>query len=159
MHAPLALLGADISLLGPLRQSLYSYSQTENAGGLIAVAICWGFTNPFIKLGSRGVDLVTKKYASHSWHIRYVLPLAINLSGSAVYYYTLGNSSLSMIVPITNSLTFAFTILAGILLGEEMGSKGAVHSFAETVHSLRLDPITYLQILSMELLWFSLESC
>ncbi|KAJ3249204.1 hypothetical protein HDU78_005344 [Chytriomyces hyalinus] len=68
--------------------------------------------------------------SSLSVQAQYVLPLAINLSGSAVYYYTLGNSSLSMIVPITNSLTFAFTILAGILLGEEMGSKDTLYGVA-----------------------------
>ncbi|KAI9342601.1 hypothetical protein BDR26DRAFT_859236 [Obelidium mucronatum] len=108
----------------------------NNAFGLVAVAVCWGSTNPFIKHGSKGIDKVSKKYAREPWYVRtgmeywflltrwqYVLPLAINLSGSAVYYYTLGNSNLSMIVPITNSLTFAFTVLAGTLLGEQIGSR------------------------------------
>ncbi|RKP33359.1 hypothetical protein BJ085DRAFT_24971, partial [Dimargaris cristalligena] len=47
----------------------------------------------------------------------------LNLSGSMVYYYTLGKSDLSLAVPITNSLTFVFTALAGYLLGEDIGSK------------------------------------
>lgn len=34
------------------------------------------------------------------------------------------NSDLSLAVPVTNSLTFLFTLLAGKLLGEEVGGKG-----------------------------------
>jgi len=52
---------------------------------------------------------------------QYVLPLLLNLSGSIVYYYTLGKSELSLAVPITNSLTFIFTTLAGFLVGEKIG--------------------------------------
>ncbi|KAJ3285822.1 hypothetical protein HDU79_007050 [Rhizoclosmatium sp. JEL0117] len=124
-------------------------SLIENVGGLLAVAVCWGFTNPFIKRGSDGVELVSKKHAKDPWYIRtlqeqwflltrwqYILPLAINLSGSAVYYYTLGNSNLSMIVPITNSLNLAFTILAGTLLGEEIGSRKTLYGMILTFHDL-----------------------
>ncbi|KAJ3082445.1 hypothetical protein HDU99_002636 [Rhizoclosmatium hyalinum] len=68
--------------------------------------------------------------------LQYILPLAINLSGSAVYYYTLGNSNLSMIVPITNSLNLAFTILAGTLLGEEIGSRKTLYGMILTFHDL-----------------------
>lgn len=74
-----------------------------------------------------------------------MLPLAINLSGSAAYYYTLGKAGnskhgyfqaqyrleslivaalrpdLSLAVPITNSITFIFTLLTGKLLGERVG--------------------------------------
>ncbi|CAJ0768890.1 10723_t:CDS:2 [Entrophospora sp. SA101] len=53
----------------------------------------------------------------------YILPLLLNLSGSIVYYYTLGQSDLSLAIPITNSLTFIFTTLAASLIGEEIGSK------------------------------------
>ncbi|KAI9205787.1 uncharacterized protein BJ171DRAFT_52128 [Polychytrium aggregatum] len=111
----------------------------ENVVGLLLVAVCWGGTNPFIKLGSQGLDDVTKKYQGHPWWRRqweeirflwtnwkYVVPLAINLSGSMVYYYTLGNSDLSLVVPITNSLTFALTTAVGYCLGEEMESRETI---------------------------------
>ncbi|KAF9345169.1 hypothetical protein BGX26_003453, partial [Mortierella sp. AD094] len=64
--------------------------------------------------------------AAEYWYLftrwQYVVPLALNLCGSVVYYYTLGKADLSLAVPITNSLTFIFTTLAGILLGESIGS-------------------------------------
>ncbi|CAG8657117.1 4437_t:CDS:2, partial [Funneliformis mosseae] len=54
---------------------------------------------------------------------QFMLPLILNISGSLIYYHTLGQSDLSLAVPITNSLTFIFTTLAASLLGEEIGSK------------------------------------
>lgn len=48
------------------------------------------------------------------------MPLAINLSGSVVYYYTLGHAELSMAVPITNAMTFVVTALTGQLIGERI---------------------------------------
>ncbi|KAI8900344.1 transmembrane protein 234-like protein [Globomyces pollinis-pini] len=108
----------------------------EHTIGFIAVSLCWGFTNPFIKRGTIGLDIVTSnhqdrhpiiqtayqiKYLATRW--QYVLPLALNLSGSTVYYYLLGDAELSVAVPITNSLSFVMTILAGALLGEsKLGS-------------------------------------
>lgn len=35
--------------------------------GLLIVATCWGFTNPFIKRGTLGLDQVSAKYANASW--------------------------------------------------------------------------------------------
>ncbi|KAI9355444.1 hypothetical protein DFJ73DRAFT_825733 [Zopfochytrium polystomum] len=107
----------------------------KDVGGLLAVAICWGLTNPFIKLGSKGVDRVNRRHATSSWITRtlaeywfllskwqFTLPLAINLSGSAVYYYTLGQTNMSMVVPVTSSLTLAFTTVGGVIMGEDLGS-------------------------------------
>ncbi|ORX71469.1 UPF0546 membrane protein C1orf91 [Linderina pennispora] len=53
-------------------------------------------------------------------NLGYVVPLAINLSGSAVYYYTLSSAEITIAVPITNSLALIFTILAGVLIGEKL---------------------------------------
>ncbi|KAI8371270.1 hypothetical protein EDC96DRAFT_587243 [Choanephora cucurbitarum] len=104
--------------------------------GFILVAICWGSTNPLIKVGSKGLDKVSEKYPEggmKKWlaelkflftRWQYVLPLALNLSGSVVYYYTLGKSNMSLAVPITNSLTFIFSLLTGLCLGEDIGGKG-----------------------------------
>ncbi|CAG8623535.1 13439_t:CDS:2, partial [Acaulospora colombiana] len=55
---------------------------------------------------------------------QFIIPLLLNLSGSVVYYHTLGRADLSLAVPITNSLTFIFTTIAASLLGEEAGNKG-----------------------------------
>ncbi|OZJ06580.1 hypothetical protein BZG36_00607 [Bifiguratus adelaidae] len=91
-------------------------------------ATCWGFTNPFIRRGSQDIEAISNQYpqggpvrwlAETRWLLtrwQYVLPLALNLSGSVVYYYAI---DLSQAVPITNSLTLIFTVLAGALLGEE----------------------------------------
>ncbi|KAJ8655543.1 hypothetical protein O0I10_008829 [Lichtheimia ornata] len=112
-----------------------SASIMQQALGFVLVAICWGSTNPLIKAGTKGLDTVTakhpeggmkrwlaeQKYLFTRW--QYVLPLALNLSGSVVYYYTLGQSEMSLAVPITNSLTFIFSLFTGLLLGEELGGK------------------------------------
>ncbi|KAG0261194.1 hypothetical protein DFQ27_003103 [Actinomortierella ambigua] len=103
----------------------------EHALGFILVALCWGFTNPFIKNGSKGLEDIKRsswlrQAAAEYWYLftrwQYVIPLALNLCGSVVYYHTIGKADLSLAVPITNSLTFVFTALAGILLGESIGS-------------------------------------
>ncbi|KAI8368757.1 hypothetical protein BD560DRAFT_398615 [Blakeslea trispora] len=103
--------------------------------GFILVAICWGSTNPLIKAGSQGLEKVSEKYPTggiRKWlaelkflftRWQYVLPLALNLSGSVVYYYTLGKSNMSLAVPITNSLTFIFSLLTGLCLGEDIGGR------------------------------------
>ncbi|CAO3624951.1 unnamed protein product [Cunninghamella echinulata] len=103
--------------------------------GFILVAICWGSTNNFIKSGSAGLENISNQYPQggiKKWFAelkylltrwQYVLPLALNLSGSVVYYYTLGKSEMSLAVPITNSLTFVFSLLTGLLLGEKLGGR------------------------------------
>ncbi|KAJ1955855.1 hypothetical protein EC988_001653 [Linderina pennispora] len=97
--------------------------------GFILTALCWGFTNPFIKRGSAGVENIKrdswlKQTLAETWFLftnwKYVVPLAINLSGSAVYYYTLSSAEITIAVPITNSLALIFTILAGVLIGEKL---------------------------------------
>ncbi|KAJ2709084.1 hypothetical protein H4R19_004428 [Coemansia spiralis] len=96
--------------------------------GFVVTALCWGFTNPFIKRGSAGVEAIKREgwlrqTLAEAWFLvtrwRYVVPLAINLSGSAAYYYTLSSADITTAVPITNSLALVFTILAGVLVGEK----------------------------------------
>jgi drug/metabolite transporter (DMT)-like permease len=93
------------------------------------VSVLWGFTNPFIKRGTIGLDQIQLnhkewvkyyeiKYLLTRW--QYLLPQIINLSGSTVFYYLLGESDISRVVPITNSLTFVMTCLASYLLGEKL---------------------------------------
>lgn len=49
--------------------------------------------------------------------------MALNQSGSVLYFFTLQNVDLSLAVPVTNSLTFVFTALVGWILGEKLPSK------------------------------------
>jgi drug/metabolite transporter (DMT)-like permease len=95
------------------------------------VAVFWGFTNPLIKRGSAGLENVKAGRMGQTvaevvflftrW--QYVLPLAINLSGSVAYYHTLGKADLTLAVPVANALTFVCTTLAGWMLGEERPSR------------------------------------
>ncbi|KAK7100876.1 transmembrane protein 234 homolog [Littorina saxatilis] len=103
-------------------------SNIENAAWLLVVAALWGGTNPFIKRGSRGVEDIKedgavaqflREFAFLFFNMRYLIPFLINQMGSVVYYITLSSADLSLAVPITNSLTFIFTSLAGRVLGEK----------------------------------------
>ena len=85
--------------------------------GYLLVSLCWGLTNPFIKKAAERIKTI---WDYLDW--RYLVPLGINLSGSTVYYYTLGSVPLSTAVPVTNSLSFVMTCLGGRMLGEDMGT-------------------------------------
>jgi len=96
----------------------------------IAVALIWGITNPFIKKGTEGVEKVqapgfiqriTKEVLFFICNWKYTLPWILNQSGSILYYWTLSTSKLSLVVPVTNALTLAITVVAGRLLGESAG--------------------------------------
>ncbi|CAM9953234.1 unnamed protein product [Heterosigma akashiwo] len=52
--------------------------------------------------------------------LKALLPLLVNQSGSAVYYYLLGSEDISLAVPICNSMTFIFTAITSIILGEKI---------------------------------------
>ncbi|KAK3092023.1 hypothetical protein FSP39_024503 [Pinctada imbricata] len=108
-----------------------SQNNLESAGWFILVAVMWGGTNPFIKKGSRGIEAIKEDgkfrqtlseliFLFSNW--KYLLPFLINQSGSVVYYLTLATADISLAVPITNSLTFIFTILSGRLLGEKINN-------------------------------------
>ncbi|KAL1927236.1 hypothetical protein VTP01DRAFT_3865 [Rhizomucor pusillus] len=116
----------------------------KHVAGFVLVAICWGATNPLIKAGTAGLENISRSYPQGGlkrWAAelvylltrwQYVVPLALNLSGSVVYYYTLGKSEMSLAVPITNSLTFIFSLLTGLLLGEQLGGKEVLGSHQDT---------------------------
>ena len=106
--------------------------QFVNAMWLCIVAFLWGFTNPFIKRAGSGIESIQKenyvsqffaelKFLFTNW--KYLLPFFINQLGSVVFYITLSSAELSLAVPITNSLTFVFTVLAGTFLGEYIENK------------------------------------
>ncbi|PRP87926.1 hypothetical protein PROFUN_02663 [Planoprotostelium fungivorum] len=106
---------------------------------MVAVALVWGATNPLMKIGSRGVsrvaassqgNVVSKfanemKYLFTQW--RYIGAFLLNQSGSILFYYTLSNNEISMVVPITNSLTFLFTTVSShYILNEPCTDPGTI---------------------------------
>ncbi|KYQ88230.1 hypothetical protein DLAC_11833 [Tieghemostelium lacteum] len=99
-----------------------------NILSLVLVGLIWGGTNPLIKRGSEGVSRVQKSNFLlqilfefyYLWsRLSYAIPMIINLSGSIVFFYTLSQTDISLVVPISNSLTFLFTSVTGLLLGEQ----------------------------------------
>lgn len=93
-----------------------------------AVALVWGITNPLLKKGSVGVENIKQQgrlrqllselvFLALRW--QYVVPFLINQSGSVLYYITIGQADISLAVPITNSLTFLVTSIAGRMMGEK----------------------------------------
>ncbi|GAM26794.1 hypothetical protein SAMD00019534_099690 [Acytostelium subglobosum LB1] len=108
----------------------------QNALSLVLVGIIWGCTNPLIKRGSEGVSAIKKEGALHQFIAEfiylwtkpsYVIPMLTNLSGSVVFFYTLSQADISLVVPISNSLTFLFTALMGMMLGEKtLGMKSYI---------------------------------
>ncbi|CAN0196183.1 unnamed protein product [Lampetra fluviatilis] len=102
---------------------------------LTAVALLWGGTNPLLKRGAKGVETVRGRgrlrqlFAELCFLVsnpRYMVPFVLNQSGSLLYYFTLGSADLSVAVPLTNSLTFVFTLITGKLLGENIGGTRAL---------------------------------
>lgn len=94
----------------------------------MSVALVWGITNPLLKKGSVGIEKIKRPGKLHQlfseliflvrrW--QYVVPFLINQSGSLLYYLTIGQADISLAVPITNSLTFLVTFVAGVLMGEK----------------------------------------
>lgn len=95
---------------------------------LVLVALIWGSTNVLMKLGSAGVTSLPKRSSSllafiHEFIFlftrpRYVLPFLVNISGSVLFYYSLSQADMTLVVPIVNSLTFIFTTIVSKLVGE-----------------------------------------
>uniref|UniRef100_K3WLG6 EamA domain-containing protein n=1 Tax=Globisporangium ultimum (strain ATCC 200006 / CBS 805.95 / DAOM BR144) TaxID=431595 RepID=K3WLG6_GLOUD len=93
------------------------------------VGALWGCTNPLIKRGSAEDLTYTRKDNSFAEFVcqlvhwvknwRFVVPFALNQSGSIAYVHLLGSAEISNAVPICNSLTFVFTAITSRLLGEK----------------------------------------
>ncbi|XP_065368025.1 transmembrane protein 234 homolog [Calliphora vicina] len=106
-----------------------------NILSLIAVGILWGCTNPFIKLGSQGIEQInTGSSAKNIWlelktialRLKYWVPFLLNQSGSVLYVWTLQSCNITVAVPVANSLTFAFTAITGYMLGERIPGKNII---------------------------------
>ena len=114
----------------------------------LLVGALWGCTNPFLREGSKDAikheeEDTTSNYSSEKnkssscfnmlptfvqeliktfTNIKFIIPFALNQSGSMVYYYLLGTADISLASPICNSLTFTFTAITSWLIGEKIDS-------------------------------------
>ena len=50
------------------------------------------------------------------------MPFILNQCGSVLYVLTLQNTELSVAVPVANSLSFVFTAISALFLGEQRAS-------------------------------------
>ncbi|KAI0522926.1 hypothetical protein KFK09_005315 [Dendrobium nobile] len=104
---------------------------------MIGVGLVWGSTNSLMRRGAllweqklqsappgsrdqRGVISHVMKWLDLLLLWQYSVPFLVNLSASAAFFYILGDSPISVAVPVTNATTFAATAASAILLGEEM---------------------------------------
>ncbi|KAL8794585.1 MAG: hypothetical protein Q9195_002920 [Heterodermia aff. obscurata] len=99
--------------------------------GFLLVGMAWGLTTPFIRraaihfqpsphpsLDNPSNSWLKKKILKGFFTVidllrspAYALPLIINLTGSVWFFLLIGQAELSLMVPITNSLAFSFTVL------------------------------------------------
>ena len=95
---------------------------------LLFVALLWGVTNPLMKAGSRGVENAKRGSQYWGWiaelfflarQWRYVASFLLNQAGSVLFYWTVSQSDVSLVVPVTNSLTLVVTTVAGRVLLKE----------------------------------------
>jgi multidrug transporter EmrE-like cation transporter len=115
-----------------------------NVIALVTVAFLWGGTNPLIKRGSQGVEKIKGNSKFQQWLLemkflitrwQYIVPFAMNQSGSVLYVLTLQDTDLSLAVPLANGLSFVFTAIVARLLNEQKANlsksrfKNAFHGF------------------------------
>ncbi|KAM4700913.1 transmembrane protein 234 isoform 3-T3 [Discoglossus pictus] len=70
-------------------------------GSLLLVSVLWGVTNPFLRKGAEGLEVVKEKRTLRQLlsetrflicNYRYVIPFLLNQSGSVVFYLTLASA-------------------------------------------------------------------
>ncbi|XP_024375977.1 uncharacterized protein [Physcomitrium patens] len=106
---------------------------------LLAIGTVWGITNALIKRGALIAEEV-KRTAKQRTALKknlggvvggffldwfrllcvwqYSVPFLLNLSMSVLFVIKLGDSPITLAVPVTNATTFAVTAVAGAALGE-----------------------------------------
>ncbi|KAH8300152.1 hypothetical protein KR044_010771, partial [Drosophila immigrans] len=103
---------------------------------LLIVGLLWGVTNPFIRLGSQGIESIAdtgSRYRNLIAELRmvgsrlsYWIPFGLNQCGSLLYVWTLQTANITIAVPVANSLSFVFTAITGYLLGEQQPGKNII---------------------------------
>lgn len=128
------------------RSTLVNVLQKMGMEVMVTIGLVWGTTNALIKRGAliseeknkkRKLSLPTKWRSGFGWLIDYIedwigllcvwqysIPFIVNLSASVGFFLMLGDTPISLAVPVTNAVTFAATAVAGsVLLGEDMHIK------------------------------------
>jgi Putative transmembrane family 234 len=109
----------------------------------VLVGAFWGCTNPLLRRGSidvaasesetktirpaqssnatkslssRGVLSSLRRFRS----VKVWLPFAVNQLGSVLFYISLSQSEMSLVVPISNGLALLFSIVTSYALGERL---------------------------------------
>ena len=111
----------------------------------IVTALFWGVTNPLLKEGSHSVEkvkgdnrlkqiLMEVVFLIKNW--TYTVPLIANQLGSALFFFCLTRTELSLAVPVVNSLTFIFTTITGYYLGESLSRKTVFGASLVTVGAI-----------------------
>ena len=95
---------------------------------IFVASFLWGATNPFLGKASSGIEKIhsdsqIKKIFLELYflftNLNYLIPFVLNQLGSVLFYVALAYANLSLVVPLTNSLTLLFTTITSILLGEQ----------------------------------------
>jgi drug/metabolite transporter (DMT)-like permease len=115
----------------------------REVASLVLVGAFWGCTNPLLRRGSIDVaasESETKTIRptqgsnatkSLSWqgvlsslrrfsNVKVWLPFALNQLGSVLFYISLSQSEMSLVVPISNGLALLFSIVTSYALGERL---------------------------------------
>ncbi|XP_030376808.1 transmembrane protein 234 homolog [Scaptodrosophila lebanonensis] len=102
---------------------------------LLTVGLLWGVTNPYIRIGSTGIERINtgskwrnliEELRTICKRLHYWIPFFMNQCGSVLYVWTLQRTNISIAVPVANSLSFAFTAITGYILGEQLPGKKVV---------------------------------
>jgi len=95
------------------------------------VGAIWGVTNVFIKRCTTEITKVTGKTKTEQFlnELKYLITnwqhvslFLINQIGSIVFYFLLISSQISFVIPVANSVTFLFTGLTSVYIGESVPS-------------------------------------
>ncbi|XP_053563225.1 transmembrane protein 234 [Bombina bombina] len=114
---------------------------------LLLVSLLWGATNPFLRKGAEGLEVVREQRSLRQLlfdaaflisNYRYVIPFLLNQCGSLVFYFTLASAELSLAVPLCNSMALIFTLITGRIIGEDIGGKGAFLGMFLTILGITL---------------------
>lgn len=115
----------------------------REVASLVLVGAFWGCTNPLLRRGSVEVAAVESARKSHSRteisaatkslsaqgllsslsrfrNVKVWLPYALNQLGSVLFYISLSQSEMSLVVPISNGLALLFSIVTSYALGERL---------------------------------------